>query len=130
MGFFDKIKEAAGKIKENNRNFGSTMSRINNTSNFYGCVNRGIKGGDFFEGSYISIENGKAVIYGSAQDDYVFSGADVKEFDLIGDGLDVPVGDSKHMSLRYAVVFNDGKKAQLDIIVLKVEAFKATIGIN
>ncbi|MBQ7699353.1 MAG: hypothetical protein IJT49_03300 [Clostridia bacterium] len=130
MGLFDKIKETAGKIKESNRNFGSTMSRINNTNNFYGCVNRSIKDGDFFEGSYVSIENGKAVIYGTAQDDYCFTGGDIKDYKFIGDGVDVPVGQDKYRSLRYDLIFNDGKKAQLDIITLKIDAFKAAIGIN
>ena len=125
MGFFDKIKEKASQIKEVNKNFGSTMRRINNRAAFYGNVNRGIKNGDFFEGSYVNIEDGKGVIYSTAQDDYLFTPDDIKSFNLLGDGEPVAVGDQKALSLRYVIEFKDGKKAQADLIVLKVESFKA-----
>lgn len=129
MGLFDKIKEKASQIKEENKYFGSTMKRMNNRSSFYGNVNRGIKSGDFFEGSYVSIENGKAVIYGTAQADYVFGGEDVKNFTFEGAGSAVVVGQDKLVSKRFSVEFNDGKKAQIDIIADKSEAFKSTLKI-
>lgn len=125
MGFFDKIKEKASQIKEENKNFGSTMRRMNDRSAFYGNVNRGIKNGDFFEGSYVNIEDGKGVIYSTSQDDYFFAADDIKSFNLLGDGEPVAVGDQKALSLRYMIEFMDDKKAQADIIVLKVDAFKA-----
>ena len=53
MGFFDKIKETAKQLKEENRNFKSSMKRINDRKAFCGNVNRGIKKGDFWEGSYV-----------------------------------------------------------------------------
>lgn len=124
MGFFDKIKEKANKIKEENKNFGSTMRRIN-SPNLYGNVNRDIKNGDFFQGSYINIENGKGVIYGSAQDDYIFGDEDIKSCNYLGDGTKVAVGQNNLPSLRFMLEFKDGKKAQTDIIVKRVEAFKA-----
>lgn len=129
MGFFDKVKEKAQQLKEENRNMGKTMKRINNSFSFYGNVNRGVKDGDFWEGSYVSIEDGSAVIYGSAQDDYVIARGSVTSFNLIGDGPTIPVGDSKVPSLRFAMVFADGKKAQVDIIYNKVDAFKAAVAI-
>lgn len=130
MGFLDKIKETAGKLKEENKNFGSTMKRMNNRNDFYGVINREIKDGDFSQLSYVNIENGKGVIYGSAQDDYVFGVGDVKSFALAGKGADIPMGSVKLPSLRFDVVFADGKKAQADIVCQKVEMFKASLGIS
>lgn len=129
MGFFDKVKEKAKQLKEENRNLGQTMKRMNNQSAFYGNVNRGIKDGDFWEGCYINIEGGKGLIYGSAADDYVFAPGEVKSFHIIGDGPTIPVGDRKIPSLRFAVEFADGKKAQVDIIYNKVDDFKAAFAI-
>lgn len=129
MGFFDKIKEKAKELKEENRNFGSSMKRINNRAAFYGNVNRGIKTGDFWEGSYVNIENGKGVIYGSSQDDYVFGPDDVKGSSFSGQGTVVAVGNERKPSLRFVIEFKDGKKAQMDIIVDKVDLFKASFGL-
>lgn len=39
MGFFDKVKEKAQQIKEENKNFMATTARINNLSTLYGRVN-------------------------------------------------------------------------------------------
>ena len=125
MGLFDKLK----KIKEENKNLGQTMKRMNNAFAFYGNINRGIKDGDFWEGCYVNVEGGKGLIYGSAVDDYVFAPGDVRSFTIIGDGPTIPVGDRKLPSLRFAVEFADGKKAQADIIYNKVDAFKAAFGL-
>lgn len=126
MGFFDKIKGVFAKIKEENRNFGSTMARINN-NDFCGNVNRGVKNGDFWEGSYISLENGKGVIYGSSQDDYVFGAEDIANFTCTGTGTDVPRNNIKLPTIRFIVEFKDGKKAQADILTDKVDAFKLSM---
>lgn len=128
MGFFDKIKETAKQLKEENRNFKSSMKRINDRKAFCGNVNRGIKKGDFWEGSYVNIENGKGVIYGSNQDDYTFDSNDIKESTFSGNGATVTLGNETMPSLRFIVEFNDGKKAQMDIIVDKVDFFKASFG--
>lgn len=136
MGFMDKIKEKANKakeaaklLKEENRNFGTTMKRINNNLTFYGNVNRGIGEGDFWEGSYVSIEREKGVIYGSSQDDYVFGSNDIAETEFVGVGEDVAMGNLKVSSLRLNVTFKDGKKAQMDIITEKYDAFKSKFSI-
>ena len=86
MGFFDKIKDAAKQMKEENRHMGTTMRRINDRISLYGNVNRGIKDGDFWQGSYVSIEGSNAVIYGSAQDDYIITRGSVTGFTLLGNG--------------------------------------------
>lgn len=130
MGFLNKIKETASMLKEENKHFGSTMVRMNKQENFYGVINREIKGGDFSQLSYVNIENGKGVIYGSAQDDYVFDVGAVTSFEEVGDGADIPVGNMKKPSLRFDMVFADGKKAQADIIQEKVGIFKGTLGIS
>ena len=46
MGLGDFFK----KIKEENRNFGTTTKRINNRISLYGKVNVGVKDGDFWNG--------------------------------------------------------------------------------
>ncbi len=129
MGFFDKVKDAAKQIKEENKNFGSTMKRMNNRNAFYGNVNRGIKNGDFWEGSYVNIEGSNGVIYGSAQDDYTFAPGDVKNCTFSGKGPDIAVGNEKKPSMRFILEFADGKKAQADIIFDKVDLFKASFGL-
>ena len=123
MGFLSKLKEQ-------NRNFGSTMRRMNNRMELYGNVNRGIKGGDFWEGSYINIENGRGVIYGSNQDDYTFGPGDIKNSTFSGqEGSLVALGSERHRSLRFVLEFKDGKTAQMDIIVGKVDLFRASFGL-
>lgn len=95
MGFFDKVKEKAQQLKEENRNFGKTMKRMNSKGAFFGNVNRGVKNGDFWEGSYVNTEDNRLVIYGSNQDDYVFGAADVLSCSPLGAGATIPVGDKK-----------------------------------
>lgn len=129
MGFFDKVKDVASKIKEENKYFGSTMRRINDRSAFFGNVNRDVKNGDFWEGSYVNVEGNNGVIYGSSQEDYVFSPGDVKSCTFAGVGTDVAVGSEKKKSMRYILVFSDGKKAQADIILDKSELFKTIFGL-
>lgn len=120
------LKDFFKKLKEENRNMGTTTARINSTANFYGNVNRRIKDGDFWNGSYVSIEAGHGVIYGSAQDDYTFAAKDIAGFELSGAGQTrISVGNAQYAALSFVITFCDGKKAYADIIVDKVDAFKA-----
>lgn len=130
MGIFDKVKEVVGKIKEENQGFASTMKRIN-SSGFCGNVNRGIKNGDFWDGSYLSIEGDHGVIYGSNQADYTFGAGDIISFDCV-DNLKVTasVGNQDHPARRFNIVFKDGKKAQADILLDKIDSVKSTLGLN
>ena len=129
MGFFDKIKEAAKQMKVENKHMGTTMRRINDRISLYGNVNRGIKDGDYRQGSYVSIEGSNAVIYGSAQDDYIITRGSVTGFTLLGNGTNVTVGNDSMPSLRFLMKFADGKEAQVDIIYNKVDAFKNAVGV-
>ena len=129
MGFFDKIKEKLSKIKEENKGFGTAMKRIN-SSGFCGNVNRGIKNGDFWEGSYLSVENGKCVIYGSNQEDYFFDGADVESFEQASTAkIMIAKGNQQLPALRFVITFKNGKRAQADIFELKIAEVKLTLGI-
>ena len=123
-----KLGNMLKKLKEENRNLGSTTARMNNHAEFYGNVNRGVKGGDFWEGSYVNVIGGRGVIYGSAQDDYTFSGADLISMEPFGPGAAIPVGGMKLSSERFLLTFADGKRAQADIISNKVAAFRLTFG--
>ncbi len=124
------LKDFFKKIKEENRNLGTTTARINNTTSFYGNVNRGIKDGDFWNGSYVSIENGSGVIYGSAQDDYKFSVGDIASFELVSStGVKISVGNQTLPAVRFVMTFADGKKAQLDIAANKVDSFKKSFNL-
>ena len=69
------------------------------------------------------------VIYGSAQDDYTFAPGDVKNCTFSGKGPDIAVGNEKKPSMRFILEFADGKKAQADIIIDKVDLFKASFGL-
>ena len=129
MGFLDKIKAVAKQIKEENRNMGTTTKRINNVSSYYGEVNRGVKNGDFWEGSYVSIEGDHGVIYGSNQDDYTFTGADVASFE-VGVGVKmITRGNEKVGAISCTVSFKDGKKALMAIFADKIDAFKLTFSL-
>lgn len=135
MGFMDKIKATISKFKEDNKNFGSTMKRMNNKPAFYGNVNRGVKDGDFWEGSYLNIENGKGLIYGSSQDDYFFDS--IASFEVCGEGRPIPTtrnvnGQSVRVNqptLSCILSFEDGKKAKADILSEKLATFKMTFNI-
>jgi len=81
-------------------------------------------------GSYVSIENGKGVIYGSNQDDYTFGPGDIKNSTFAGPGNDIPLGNIKSPSARFIIVFNDERKAQMDIILEKVDSFKVLFGLK
>ncbi len=123
------LKDFFKKLKEENRNLGTTTKRIN-SSNFYGNVNRGIKGGDFWEGSYVSIEGGHGVIYGSNQDDYTFTTESIASFERgSATGLMISVGNTQLPAVRYIMSFTDGKKAQMDIIANKLDSFKMSFGL-
>ncbi len=122
------LKDFFKKLKEDNKNFGETMKRMNSTG-FCGNVNRGIKGGDFWEGSYVNVSGAQAVIYGSSQDDYVFTAADIEGFDHVaGADVSVTIGNDKKPALRYMITFKDGKVAQADIVVAKVDEFTKVLG--
>ncbi len=136
MGFFDKVKEKAQQIKEENKNFMATTARINNLSTLYGRVNapdsitfKEDPNEDFAKGSYISIENGKGVIYSTSRDDYSFTGSDIKSMTFTGETPDISIGSDRHTGLRFMIEFNDGKTAKVDIISKKVDLFKATFGL-
>lgn len=122
MGFFDKIKDTANKIKEENKNFGQTMKRMNGPS-FFGTINRDVKEGDFWQGSYINVDNGQGLIYGSAQDDYTFTADDIASFKANGNGKVIAVGNAKLTSNRFVLTFTDGKTAQADIRSDRVQEF-------
>lgn len=124
MGFFDKVKEKLDKFKEDNRNFGTTTKRINGAG-FCGTVNRGIKDGDFWLGSYISIEAGGGVIYGTSQDDYTFTADDIAGFELLSSNAKVASGGNTFDAFRYQITFKDGKVAQADLMVKCLDKFKA-----
>ncbi len=129
MGFLDKIKDAIKQIKEENKGFGAAMKRIN-SSGFCGNVNRGIKNSDFWEGSYLSIENGKCVIYGSNQEDYFFDATDIESFEQISTSKTmISKGNQQFASFRFLITFKDGKRAQADIIELKISEIKLTLGL-
>lgn len=129
MGFFDKIKSTINQIKEENKGFGAAMKRIN-SNGFCGNVNRGIKNGDFWEGSYLSVENGQCVIYGSNQEDYFFDGSQVESFEQASTAkIMIAKGNEQLPALRFIIKFKDGKKAQADIIDLKIAEIKLTLGL-
>ena len=128
MGFGDKIKEFFKKLKEENAGFATTMKRINSTG-YCGNVNRGVKNGDFWEGSYVSIEGGHGVIYGSNQPDYEFTGSDIKSFEVVGTAS-VSVGDKTLAGNSCIITFADGKTAKADIITEKIAQFKITFNIS
>jgi len=125
MGFMDKLKQ----LKNENRNLVKTTKRMNSVGAFYGNVNRGVKDGDFWDGSYVNLEDGGMVIYGSNQDDYLFGKGDVVSCEPIGAGPTIPVRDQKLPSQRFLLTFKDGKKAQADIISNKLGAFQKALGL-
>ena len=89
MGFFDKIKDALKRIKEDNKYFARTTARIN-SNNFYGNVNyrtgKVDPNEDFRNLSYVNVKNGKGVIYNADDEDYIFEPGDIVTFKRIGDG--------------------------------------------
>ncbi|MBQ9736657.1 MAG: hypothetical protein IJV96_07735 [Clostridia bacterium] len=140
-GFIQKIKDFFKKLKEENRNLGTTMKRYNDAKHFCGNVNRGIKDGDFWNGSYISLEGGGCVIYGSAQDDYVFGAADVVSFEYVGTcDITVPAtprekettGSStvNKAGANYTVAFKDGKVAHVTFIIDQLDAVKLALNVE
>ena len=122
------LKDFFNKLKEENRNMGTTMKRIN-SSNYFGEVNRGIKNGDFWEGSYVSIEGDHGVIYGSNQDDYTFSASNITAFEHGSGSRMIALGNEKKASVRYIISFADGKKAQMDIFADKIDSFKLSFNL-
>lgn len=129
MGFFDKIKDTMKQIKEENAGFGAAMKRMN-APGFCGNVNRGVKNGDFWEGSYLSVEDGKCVIYGSNQPDYFFVGSDVESLEQASTAkIMISKGNEQHTALRYIITFKDGKRAQADIMDIKISEVKLTLNL-
>lgn len=126
-GFFQKIKDFFKRLKEENAGFAATMKRIN-SSNCCGDVNRKVKDGDFWNGSYISIEGTHAVIYGSNQADYTFEGKDVESFTVQG-SAQISRGNGTLPGMRYVLKLKDGKTAYVDLIVEKTDFFKNTLGL-
>lgn len=129
MGFLDKIKGIFAKIKEDNKYFALTTARLNNKAEYYGWANYSVKDGDFRIGSYINIEKGKGVIYSTGDEGYFFTAEDIASFSFVGDGQPVNQDKIKVPTLRFATTFKDGKKANIDIICTKVDAFKAVFGL-
>lgn len=135
MGFFDKIKDALKRIKEDNKYMARTTARIN-SGNLYGWVN--YKTGkmdpndDFRAGSYVNVEDGKGIIYNTGDEDYVFVPGDIISFKHIGDGQPLNGGTDKVtgqrirlQTWRFAAEFKDGKKTNMDIDLKKLDAFKS-----
>ena len=130
MSFLDKIKGTFQKIKEENGNFKSTMLRIN-SSGFYGNVNRKVKDGSFWEGSYLSIEGAQGVIYGSHQEDYPFRKETLISCEKTPDkSVTVSVGNTIKPAVRYLLTFADGKTAQADILLEKEPSFRQFLALN
>lgn len=125
MGFFDKIKGAFGKIKEDNKGFGAAMKRMNSADY---CGN--VKGVEFWQGSYINIEEGKCLIYSSSREDYFFSKDDVESFEAdIENKIVIAKGDKKLPGYAVTIKLKDGKTAKAEILANKLDAVKATLGI-
>ena len=126
MGLFDKIKEKAQQIKEENKNLGQTTKRMNNKENFFGFVNRGVDGGDFWKGSYVNFEAGRMqgsmVIYSAKEDDYWFSPSDVVSFEPAGTEKFMFASEMREFPV-FKIAFKDGKTARLDILSNKTEQF-------
>jgi len=116
-GFVDKIKDFFAKLKEENKGFGAAMARMNNAKEFCGEVNRGVKNGDFWEGSYLNLSgDNAAVIYGSSQEDYVITKSNIVSFKQLTTPARKSVGGKEHLSAKYELVFTDGKIARVDFI--------------
>ena len=117
------LKEFFQKLKEENKNMAKTTKRING-SGFYGNVNRQIKDGDFWQGSYVSIESKSGVIYSTKEDDYIFNKEDIVSFTLADyPKTKVTVGNIDYKAVRYIIAFKDGKRAYVDIIADRVDSF-------
>lgn len=125
MGFFDKVKDTVNKIKEDNKYFARTTSRMNNKAQYYGRINCNVKDGDFRQGSYVNVEGDTALIYNVTDEDYLFKAEDIMTFELMGDGQSIRMGEDTLLTIRFKVEFKDGKHGQLDLIVAKVDSFKA-----
>ena len=124
------LKDMLGKLKEGAALTAKTTSRFN-SSNFYGNVNRGMKGTDFWEGSYVNIENGNGVIYGSIQEDYIFTASDIEKFELQENHKsEIGKGGAYYPAKRFFVTFKDGKFAQMDLLADKVDSFKKAFNIE
>ena len=125
------LKEFFKKLKDDNKNFKTTMARINLPS-FCGDINFGVKDGDFPSGSYISIadEGDKAVIYSTSIDDYFFASEDIASFEFVnGVSRKINANGKDNLTLRFVITFKDGKKAQADIMVDKADELKALLKI-
>ncbi|MBQ9162257.1 MAG: hypothetical protein IJX74_03170 [Clostridia bacterium] len=121
------IKEFFKRLKEDNAGFAQAMKRIN-APGFCGNVNRGIKNGDFWEGSYLSLEGVGGVIYGSSQPDYFFTGDDVESFEPVeGAKCTVSKGNEQIPAVRCLITFNDGKRAQVDFLPAKLTEFQLNL---
>lgn len=85
---------------------------------------------DFPKGSYISIENGKGVIYATSIDDYVFGGKDIQSFVFANETPDVHIGSDTHIGMRFMIEFNDGKKQRLTLSLQNLTVLKKLSGCN
>lgn len=122
MGF----KDVLTKIKDGTAKFTQTTSRFNSNS-FTGNVNREVKDGDFSLGSYLNVDGIKCtgLIYGTAQEDYTFTAADIMGFEVNTDKkVEIGKGGNYYPAIRCNITFNDGKKAQVDILAEKFDGFK------
>ena len=134
MGFLDKVKGFVNQVKEDNKYLARTTARINGP-NLYGWVN--YKTGkldpndDFRGGSYVNVENGKGIIYNTGDEDYEFVPGDIVSFKHIGEGHFLNGGKDaagniiKLTTWRFETEFKDGKKTNMDINLLKLDAFKS-----
>lgn len=120
MGF----KEFLVKLKDGAAKTAKTTGRYNSPS-FCGNVNRGVKNSDFWEGSYVNVENKRGLIYGSNQEDYTFTAEDIVCFELQEKyKAEIGKGGNYYPAKRYLITFKDGKQAQFDLLDDKIDSFK------
>lgn len=129
MGIIDKIKDFFVKFKEENAGFAQAMKRIN-APGYCGNVNRGVKNGAFWEGSYLNLEGAGAVIYGSNQPDYIITKGNVVSIETVeGCKCTISRGNQQIPGIRCIVSFTDGKRAQVDFLPDKLIEFKMNLDV-
>ncbi|MBR5544533.1 MAG: hypothetical protein IKU66_03580 [Clostridia bacterium] len=134
MGLKDKLnsmglKDKLSKMKDGAALLAKATSRLNSIY-FFGRVNFGVKDGDFWEGSYVNVEDMVGVIYSTAYEDYTFTADDIEKFELQEDCKpEVAKGGDYYKAKRFFVTFKDGKVAQMDLLENKVDIFKNVFNI-
>lgn len=122
------IKEFFGKLKDNAAKAAKVTARYN--ADFYGNVDYGVKDTDFAVGTYVNMEKGHGLIYGSNIEDYTFTANDIATYEWVENAAPIRKGGDVHPAERCRITFKDGKKAQMDILVSRVEKFKKVFGLE